>query len=348
MPPEFSYPPKPQPGDAAAVLSPSGRAATIFPAPVDLGLTRMREDFGLRPVEYPTTRAMQASPEDRAADIHEAFADPEIKAVFTTIGGEDELKVLPHLDRDLLTSHRKPFFGYSDNNNLHLFLWNLGLVSYQGGAIMVQFGGPGRMHPVTAKSLRHAVFGSGSRPLEPVSEYSDQEHNWQDPGGLSAEPPMFASQSWSWHGPPVSVTGPSWGGCLEIVDFHLRTGRYLLPDERYDGAILFLETSEELPSAEYVYRVLMCMGERGLLQRFGAVLWGRPKAWSFEQQNDAAGKARYTSAQYEAVRTAMAEYHPDVPLVLGPDIGHTEPQQILPYGGQMTVDGANQQVSAAY
>ena len=44
----------------------------------------------------------------------------------------------------------------------------------------------------------------------------------------------------------------------------------------------------------------------------------------------------------------MAEYHPDVPLVLGPDIGHTEPQQILPYGGQIAVDGANQQVSAAY
>jgi muramoyltetrapeptide carboxypeptidase LdcA involved in peptidoglycan recycling len=48
--------------------------------------------------------------------------------------------VLPYLDRDLLASHPKPFFGYSDNNNLHLFLWNLGLVSYPGGAIMVQLG----------------------------------------------------------------------------------------------------------------------------------------------------------------------------------------------------------------
>lgn len=140
MPPAFCYPPKPERGDAVAVLSPSGRAPAIFPRPVDLGLTRLREEFELRPVEYPTTRAAQATPEERAADVHAAFADQEIKAVFTTIGGEDELKVLPHLDPDLLASHPKPFFGYSDNNNLHLFMWNLGLVSYQGGAITVQFG----------------------------------------------------------------------------------------------------------------------------------------------------------------------------------------------------------------
>ena len=147
-------------------------------------------------------------------------------------------------------------------------------------------------------------------PRTGLAEYSDEEHNWADPEALAAEPPMFASQGWSWHGPPVSVTGPSWGGCLEIVDFHLRTGRYLLPDDEYEGAVLLLETSEELAPADYVYRVLMCMGERRLLQRFGAVIWARP--------------------------------------VLGPDLGHTEPQQIVPFGGQITVDGANRQVSAVY
>lgn len=37
-------------------------------------------------------------------------------------------------------------------------------------------------------------------------------------------------------------------------------------------ARLFLETSEELPPASYVYRVLMGMGERGLRARFAALL----------------------------------------------------------------------------
>jgi muramoyltetrapeptide carboxypeptidase LdcA involved in peptidoglycan recycling len=348
MPPTFSYPPKPGPGDAVAVLSPSGRSPSRFPLPLDLGLARLRDDLGLVPVEYPTTRSAQATPEERARDIHAAFADPDIRAILTTIGGDDELKVLAHLDRDLLAGNPKPFFGYSDNVNLHLFLWSLGLVSYHGGAVMVQFGRPGAMHPVVLESLRRALFTRGESVLVQAGEYSDEEGSWTDPATFAADPPMFASGGWSWHGPAVSVTGPSWGGCLEIIDFHLRTGRYLLPDDQYDGAILLLETSEELPAADYVYRVLMCMGERKLLQRFAAVVWARPKAWSFEQPNDAAAKTRYTDAQREAVLTAVTEYHPGVPLVFGVDFGHTEPQQVIPFGGQVTVDAVSRQIRVTY
>ena len=121
----FTYPPKPQRGDAVAVLSPSWGGPGAFPLPFELGLARLRDEFGLRPVEYPTTRAAQASPAERAKDLHSAFADPEIKAVLTSIGGEDEIKVLRHLDPEVLAANPKPFFGYSDNTNLHLFLWNL-------------------------------------------------------------------------------------------------------------------------------------------------------------------------------------------------------------------------------
>ena len=121
----FTYPPKPQRGDAVAVLSPSWGGPGAFPLPFELGLARLRDEFGLRPVEYPTTRAAQASPAERAKDLHSAFGDPEIKAVLTSIGGEDEIKVLRHLDPEVLAANPKPFFGYSDNTNLHLFLWNL-------------------------------------------------------------------------------------------------------------------------------------------------------------------------------------------------------------------------------
>jgi muramoyltetrapeptide carboxypeptidase LdcA involved in peptidoglycan recycling len=100
--PDFRYPQKPVPGEAVAVLSPSGRSAARFPAPFDLGLRRLREELRLEPVEYPTTRAPAASPAERARDVHAAFADAEVKAVIAAIGGEDELKVLAHLDGDVL------------------------------------------------------------------------------------------------------------------------------------------------------------------------------------------------------------------------------------------------------
>ena len=150
------------------------------------------------------------------------------------------------------------------------------------------------------------------------------------------------------HGPAATVTGPAWGGSLEIVDFHLRTGRYLRPEDSYDGAVLFLETSEELPAADYVYRVLMCMGERKLLQRFAAIVWARPRAWSIDDPREPSAKAAYTREQHEAVLAAVNEYHPGVPLVFGVDFGHTEPQHIIPSGGTVTVDGVAREIYVTY
>ena len=56
----------------------------------------------------------------------------------------------------------------------------------------------------------------------------------------------------------------------------------IAPVSDYAGCVLFLKTSEEMPSATEVYRILRCMGERDLLGQFGAVLLGRAKAWSFD------------------------------------------------------------------
>lgn len=42
-------------------------------------------------------------------------------------------------------------------------------------------------------------------------------------------------------------------------------------ESRGPGGVLLLETFEEMPGAEYVYRVLMGMEERGLLEQLAAV-----------------------------------------------------------------------------
>lgn len=348
MTPAFTYPPKPNRGDAVAVLSPSGRSAARFAVPYELGLKRLREEFGLVPVEYPTTRAAEASPAERAKDIHAAFTDPDIRAVITTSGGEDELKVLAHLDAAALTANPKPFFGYSDNTNLELFLWNLGLVSYHGGAVLTQFGRPGVMHPATRASLEYALFSGGTFELKQPAEYSDEEGDWGDPATFEHVPVLSAAPAWSWHGPAITVSGPAWGGSLEIIDFHLRANRYLLADSDYDEAVLYLETSEETPEPSFAYRVLMCLGERGLLQRFSAILWGRPKAWSFEHPRSPQQKEQYVRAQRDAVLAALAEYHREAPLVFGVDFGHTDPQLVIPCGGKITVDRAAERIVVTY
>jgi len=64
----FAYPPKPERGDAVAVLSPSWGGPSCLPDAIRPRLDRLRDEFGLRPVEYLTTRAAQASPAERAGE----------------------------------------------------------------------------------------------------------------------------------------------------------------------------------------------------------------------------------------------------------------------------------------
>jgi muramoyltetrapeptide carboxypeptidase LdcA involved in peptidoglycan recycling len=333
-------------GDRVAVVSPSSGLPEIFPGPYELGLERLR-GFGLVPVEYPTTRKLGATPQERADDLHAAWSDPSVRAVIASIGGDDQLTVLKHLDPQVFRADPKPFFGYSDNTNLLNFLYSLGIPAYHGGSVMVQFGRGGAMHPDTERSLRAALFGSGEFELTPAAGWTDQDRDWADLVHLESEPRLFASTGWSWHGPRTAVTGRLWGGCLEIIEWQLAANRWMLPVEEYSG-ILFLETSEEMPSGDEVYRMLRNLGERGLLARFEAVLWGRPKSWSLDRRSTPEESAAFVEAQYAAARRALAEYNPDALLVTGLDIGHTDPQLVIPYGGTASIDPAAQRVSVVY
>jgi muramoyltetrapeptide carboxypeptidase LdcA involved in peptidoglycan recycling len=340
----FIYPQKLHAGDKVAVLSPASGLPEIFPAVYEQGLQRLRDIFHLEPIEYPTTRKMNSAPQDRARDLHAAFADPEIKAIISSIGGEDQIKVLKYLDPKLLKANPKAFVGFSDNTNLHNFLWSLGLVSYHGGSIMLEFGRGGAMHPYTLEALQRALFEQGEFRLRPATSYTDENKDWHDPTSLSDEPEHFPSSGWTWRNAHTTVEGTLWGGNLEILNWNLRANKYIQPVENYAGTIFYFETSEELPSATEVYRILMCMGERGLLQQFSAVLVGRPKAWSFEHPHTPEEKERFTREQADAVIRALDEYHPGVPTIFNLDIGHTDPQLILPNGGQIRIDGEQQEI----
>lgn len=330
------------------MVSPSAGLPGLFPAPFDLGVRRLADDLGLVPVEYPTTRTMHASAADRAADLHAAFADPRIKAVVASIGGHDQITVLPYLDAELLRANPKPFFGFSDNTCLLAYLYEIGLVGYHGGMVMTTFGRSGRMHPMTEESVRAAFFTTAEYALPIAEAFRDTDlPSWDDPTFGAGEPDMEPCDGWTWHNAERVVEGPSWGGNIELLACLLMAGR-VGPSERYAGHVLFVETSEELPSAVEVYRTLRSMGERGLLQQFPAVLVGRAKAWSLERRTSPDERVRYRRDQRDAVCRAFAEYAPQAMLVLDVDIGHTDPQLVLPYGGRIRVDGDARTVTVTY
>jgi muramoyltetrapeptide carboxypeptidase LdcA involved in peptidoglycan recycling len=339
------YPAKPEPGDRVAVISPSAGLPAVFPAVYEQGLLRLREDFGLEPVEFPTTRAAAAPARDRARDVEAAFRDPSVTAVLATIGGDDLISVVPHIDPAVLRDNPKPFFGYSDNVNLLHLLYTQGVVAYHGGSVMVHLGRGGAMHPVTASSLRNALFSTGWATLEASPDYTDEPGDWGSPDFLDGPPRMFPAAGWEWSGPAAGgVEGRLWGGDLEVITWMLAAGR-VGPSADFAGCVLLIETDEEMPSAIGVYRMLRNMGERGLLGVFRAILVGRAKCWDRDQPLGPADKVAFAAAQREAVSRALGEYAPSAVVVWDLDVGHTDPQQILPYGGQVRVDPVSRTVS---
>ncbi|UMG93809.1 LD-carboxypeptidase [Nocardioides sp. TF02-7] len=348
MPAPLVHPPKARPGDKVAVLSPSFAAPAVGPEVHEQALDRLAGLTGLVPVEYPTTRQLGASPEARAADLDAAFADPEVRAVLAVVGGEDQITVVPHLDAEAVRRDPKPFLGYSDNTNLHQWLWGNGVASFYGGSTQVHLGPGPAVDDVHARSLRAALLTGDTLEVTDPGESEDVGRDWGDPRALTEYGDREPTEPWTWAGPARRVTGPSWGGCVEVLQWVLTAGRFTAGPEDLEGGVLLLETSEELMPAREVAWIVRSLGERGLLGAVGAVLLARPPVSDFETKPAPEERARLRAAQRDAVLEQVERYNPGAVVCVGVPFGHTRPQWILPHGGAITVDGAERRVVADY
>lgn len=340
--------PKAAPGDKVAVLSPSFAAPGFAPEVHEQAMARLQETTGLVPVEYPTTRELGATPQARAKDLNAAFADPEIRAVLATIGGEDQITVVPHLDPELVRADPKPFLGYSDNTNLLNWLWTNAVGGFYGGSTQVQLGpGPG-LDDIHARSLRAALLTGERLEITEPGESEDFGRDWKDPAALTKHGDREPTEPWSWAGPERSVTGRTWGGCIEVLQWLLAAGRFPSDPTVLDGGVLLLESSEELIPAREFGWIVRSLGERGVLAAVDAVVVARPPTSSFEVHPTPDQRAARRAEQRDTAIATLQRYNPDAVVVVGVPFGHTRPQWILPYGGEVTVDGANRQIVSDY
>src|SRR3989344_2021892 len=146
---QFIKPNRLQPGDTVAVVSPSWGGPSLFPNIYESGISTLKDKLGLKIKEYPTARMnteeLYKNPKIRATDINNAFADTEVKAIFSTIGGEDSVRILPFLDERIILSNPKIIMGYSDTSTLLQNLNRIGLVTFHGPSIMSGFAQAGNL-----------------------------------------------------------------------------------------------------------------------------------------------------------------------------------------------------------
>ena len=95
--------------------------------------------------------------QERLADLHAAFADPEIRAIFCTRGGYGSNYLLENLDLDLIRANPKPLFAYSDLTAMQTWLLDqTGLVAFHGPMVAADFAVENGVHEA---SLNAALRG---------------------------------------------------------------------------------------------------------------------------------------------------------------------------------------------
>src|SRR5262245_37901789 len=108
-----------RPGDRIAAVTLSWGGPSVFPHRYASRKRQFQDAFGIEIVEGRHTRSdakwLAAHPEARAADLMEAFADPSIHGIVSSVGGDDSIRLLPFLDYGVIRDNPKVFLGYSDS-----------------------------------------------------------------------------------------------------------------------------------------------------------------------------------------------------------------------------------------
>jgi muramoyltetrapeptide carboxypeptidase LdcA involved in peptidoglycan recycling len=299
----------------------------------------MEESLGVRVVEGRYTMAdatwLTSHPEARASDLMEAFADPDIRGIVSTIGGDDSIRLLPFLDLAVIRDNPKVFLGYSDSTVTHFACFKAGLVSFYGPSIMAGFGENGGLFSYMASSVRRILFSR-----EPVGQivpnvdgWTYERLDWIQPELQSQRRRLHSCSGWRWLQGTGIHRGRLMGGCLEVVDW-LR-GSPVWPDlSVWRESILFLELSEEAISPSAVVRILRSIAATGALQAVRGILFGRP-------YGEESSFSPYDTALLHVCRELGLE---SLPLVTQMDFGHTDPMFVVPYGIEAAIDCDRQQL----
>ncbi|PIR03964.1 MAG: LD-carboxypeptidase [Candidatus Magasanikbacteria bacterium CG11_big_fil_rev_8_21_14_0_20_39_34] len=325
-----------QKGDTVAVLSPSKGLPFIFPHIFDNGIKILKENFGLKIKEFPTARMsidkLYGNPKIRAEDINNAFLDKEVKAIFTSIGGDDSIRILEYIDKEVVKNNPKIFMGYSDTTSLTTFFNQLGLVTFNGPSIMAGFSQMANF-PESENHIKEILFSNfNDYEYKPFSNWTNSYKDWSKKENTGQVNEIEKNTGWNWIQGESIVTGELFGGCIEIFEM-LNGTKYWPKQDFWNDKVLFLETSEEKPSPDYVKYAFRNYGIQGIFDKIKAILIGRARDYTDEEKKQ---------LEKNVVDVISKEFnHPEIPIITNMNFGHTDPQFILPLGIKAEVDCQN-------
>lgn len=278
----------------------------------------------LKPADY-----LYKNPKARAEDLLEAFSDPEIKGIFTNIGGEDSIRTLPFMDLSIIRDNPKVFIGFSDTTISHFVCYKAGLVSFYGTSILVGFAENGGMHTYQIQDIHQTLFSTLPRNLilPNLEGWTSERLEWSDSNLQSQKRKLKPSGNWNFLNGNGVVEGKLLGGCMEVLNWLIAT-EYWPSLEDWEDKILFFETSEEMPNPNFFRYSLRVWASSGIFRKIKGILVGRPYNNQFVEE--------YNSTIIKIIREE--EGLVNLPIITEMDFGHTCPVFTLPMGVLARID----------
>lgn len=292
-------------GDVVRLVAPAG--AIFERVRLEIAAENMA-GLGLRPTMGRHVRNRHGyfagTDEERAADIMDAFADPDVKAVFALSGGWGAARTLPHLNFDVIRANPKVLIGYSDITALlNAVHTRTGLTTFHGP------NGTSRWRPAVVATARKILFEGKSPTIKnPVPDYDTlAQHD------LRVQTVM-----------PGTAEGTLVGGNLTVLTALAGSG--YMPDMR--GKILFLE---DVGEAIYrIDRMLSTLQLSGALDAINGIVFGGFTG----VKNDEDGYGAFALMDiFEHYAKAAG-----VPAFYGAPFGHIASNGIMPVGTRARMD----------
>lgn len=296
-------------GDTVALIAPSSSVS-------EEGFARALQtlkDLGLNVKIGPHTRNekgfLAGTDQERLHDVHWAFGDAEVDAIWCVRGGYGLSRLLPAVDFGLIKKNPKIFIGYSDITALHL------AISQQTG--LVTFHGPVAASEFSEYTKKHAV----NALMTPAAPYKIELSADNQTQAQTA--PLFKTEVIT----PGRCRGPLVGGNLSLISAMAGTPYGL---NHPKGKLLFMEDIEERPYR--VDRMLTQLRQSVDLKALAGIALG-----VFEGCNPPSGRPSQTVQ--EVLRDRLGDL--GIPVIYGLSFGHIRDQFTLPVGVEAELDTAD-------
>lgn len=300
---------------------------------------RLKNDFGLELVAMPNalkgSKFIYEHPELRAKDWMDAFSDKSIKAIFSAIGGDDTIRLLPYIDFDIIKNNPKIFMGFSDTTANHFMMYHAGVTSFYGPCILCDFSQYVSMYDYTIDAIKNILFDANPQYEIKKCNYWTNEHiEWCEENVNKQKEKLIDKKGHEILQGTGTVQGKLLGGCIELLD--MINGTKIWPSlAEWKNKILFIETSEEKPSPDYIKYVLRNLQAQGIIDVINGIIIGKPQNETYYEE--------YKEI-YKQVITIEAN-KPNLPIFYNVNFGHSEPIGIIPYGALCELDCDNKKIT---